>query len=75
VRQAVPIIRIENPGVFVGMDLAKARIEIGEHGYESRVVNEDGQRTTAHFDLKRDYDPLRINLWVEKGKVTKAVIG
>jgi hypothetical protein len=71
--QAVPIIRIEDATKFVGMDLVKARAEIDDHGYESRAVSLDGSK--VRFDFKRDYDPLRVNLWIENGKVTKAAIG
>ena len=67
------IIRVEDATKFVGMDLAKARAEIGDHGYESRVVSVD--KAGVRFDFKRDYDPLRVNLWIEQGKVTKATIG
>ena len=69
----MPIIRIEKVEVFVGMDLAKAKSEIADHGYECRVVHIDGR--TIHFDWRPDYDPLRVNLHVTKGKVSKATIG
>ena len=69
----MPIVRIEKPEVFVGMDGKKAEAEIAEHGYECRIMHVDGR--TIHLGLKPDYDPLRVNLWVTKGKVTKATIG
>ena len=67
------ITKIEDATVFVGMDLVKARAEIDDHGYESRVVSVD--RAGVRFNFKHDYDPLRVNLWIEQGKVTKATIG
>jgi hypothetical protein len=70
----VPIIRIENPETFVGLDEVRARMEVSDHGYDCRVVfRRDGR--TIHFDLRPDYDPLRVNLHVTAGKVTKATIG
>ena len=67
------IIRIENAETFVGMDEVRARAEVNEHGYECRVVFRDGR--TLHFDLRPDYDPLRVNLHITAGKVVKATIG
>ena len=69
----MPIVRIENPEAFVGMELKTAQREISEHGYECRVVWKDGH--TIHADYKPDYDPLRVNLHLKAGKVFKAVIG
>jgi hypothetical protein len=70
----MPIIRIENPQEFVGMDVAEARTQIVEHGYECRIVHVD-DCTRFNFNPKFNYDPLRLNLWVVAGKITKAVIG
>jgi hypothetical protein len=70
----MPIVKIENPEKFVGTDANEARFEIAESGYECRLVNVDGI-TRFNFLPKHDYDPLRLNLWVVAGKVTKAVIG
>lgn len=67
------IIRIENTEVFVGLELAKAQREITAHGYEARLVHEDGRTIVPNY--KPDYDPLRVNLHTVKGKVVKAVIG
>lgn len=69
----MPIIRIENAEAFVGVETERAKTEIADHGYDCRVTNMDGR--TLHFDLRPDYDPLRVNLWVVKGIVTKATIG
>jgi len=70
----MPIVRIENPEKFVGTDANEARFEIAESGYECRLVNVDGI-TRFNYLPKHEYDPLRLNLWVTAGKVTKAVIG
>lgn len=69
----MPIVRIENPEVFVGLELASAQRDIAAHGYEARLVHADGR--TIVPDYKPDYDPLRVNLHAVKGKVVKAVIG
>jgi len=69
----MPIVRIESAEEFVGLTVEKATQEIAAHGYEPRLVHADGR--TIHADYKPDYDPLRCNLWVTKGKVTKASIG
>jgi hypothetical protein len=70
----MPITRIENPEEFVGMDLNEAKVQITERGYECRVVHID-KITRFEFNPKLNYDPLRLNLWVDANKVTKAVIG
>ena len=70
----MPIVRIENPADFVGMEANEARVEITSRGYECRVVHVDNH-TRFNFNPKHDYDPLRMNLWVDAGKVSKAVIG
>jgi hypothetical protein len=67
------IIRIENAEQFVGMDELRARTEIVDHGYDCRIIFRDGR--TIHFDLRPDYDPLRVNLHITAGKVIKATIG
>lgn len=67
------IVRIESPEVFVGLDVKAAQLQIEGHGYECRIVWQD--KRTIHADYKPDYDPLRCNLWVENGKVTKSKIG
>ena len=69
----MPIIRIDDPQVFVGISLEKAVAQIEEHGYEARLVWADNR--TIHTDYKPDYDPLRVNLHALDGKVTKAMIG
>jgi hypothetical protein len=69
----MPIIRIESAEAFVGMDEVRARTEVIDHGYDCRIVHRDGR--TIHFDLRPDYDPLRVNLHVKDGKVFKATIG
>jgi hypothetical protein len=70
----MPIDRIEHPEEFVGADAAEARAKIVERGYECRTVHVD-DCTRFNFNPKHDYDPLRLNLWVTAGKVTKAAIG
>jgi len=69
----MPIIRIDNPEVFVGMDATKAQREIKDRGYDCRIVWVEGR--TIVPDYKPDYDPLRVNLHVKSAKVTKATIG
>ena len=69
----MPIVRIDNPQVYVGMPFDKAKADIIDHGYECRLVWADGH--TKHANYKPDYDPLRVNLHTEKGTVTKASIG
>lgn len=69
----MPIVRIESAEFLVGMELKNAQQAIADHGYECRVVWRDGRTIVA--DYKPDYDPLRINLHVKAGKITKAVIG
>ena len=64
----MPIIRIEDPKVFVGLSVEAARKEIAEHGYDVRVQQ-------ASLMYKPDYDPLRIVLIVSKDKVTDAFVG
>jgi hypothetical protein len=72
----MPIIRIENPEAFVGMELKNAQRLISEHGYESRVVWLEGRTIVPDYMMgsKVDYDPLRVNLYVKSAKVTKATI-
>lgn len=65
------IIRVENPNLFVGLTLEAAQVRIAEYGYESLLVHCDNWTAT----IRKDYDPLRIQLSVEKGFVTKAEIG
>lgn len=67
------IVRIENPEVFVGLELSKAQRDVTDHGYECRLVWADGR--TIHADYKPDYDPLRVNLHSKAGVVIKATIG
>jgi hypothetical protein len=69
----MPIVRIDNPDTFVGMEMQAAKAEIIERGYECRIVHVDGRTIT--WDLKPDYDPLRVNLHIKQGKVIKAAIG
>ena len=69
----MPIVRIESAEFLVGMELKNALQAIADHGYESRVVWRDGR--TIVPDYKPDYDPLRVNLHVAAGKITKSVIG
>lgn len=66
------IVRIEDPNALVGMELAEAESYIRDHGYESVVINVNGR---LRMTPQGGYDPLRIKLSVEEGKVTKAVIG
>jgi hypothetical protein len=69
----MPIVRIESAEFLVGMELRAAQQTIADHGYECRVVWRDGR--TLVPDYKPDYDPLRVNLNIKAGKVTKAVVG
>jgi uncharacterized protein (UPF0335 family) len=64
----MPIIRIEDPKVFIGLSVETARQEIISHGYDTRVIQKN-------LPYKPDYDPLRICLFVEKDKVIDAKIG
>jgi hypothetical protein len=64
----MPIIRIEDPKIFVGLSTDDARKHIAEHGYDIRVVQ-------THLVYKPDYDPLRVLLIVEKDIVVDATIG
>jgi hypothetical protein len=65
------IIRIENPEVFVGLNVEEAQRRIAEHGYESRIVHNNAWTAT----ILKDYDPLRVQLSVDDKIVTKAKIG
>jgi len=67
------IVRIDDPHKFVCMEINEAKTEITAHGYECRIMYLNGR--TIHMGLKPDYDPLRVNVWVEKGVVIKATIG
>ena len=66
------IVRIENPDIFVGLDLKEAQRRITDHGYETVVVSVDNK---MRMTPQGGYDPLRVKLSLEKDKVTKAVIG
>lgn len=72
----MPIVRIDKPEEFVGMEINKAKTEIAARGYESRLVWTDGRTIVPEYMMgsKVDYDPLRVNLYVKDGKVTRAVI-
>jgi hypothetical protein len=65
---SMPIIRIDDPKVYIGMDVEAARRDIISHEYEVRVIQKN-------LPYKPDYDPLRICLFVEKDKVIDAKIG
>jgi hypothetical protein len=67
------IVRIEDPNVFVGLSSDDARTQIVGRGYTPRVVWADNNTLVA--DYKPDYDPLRVNLHIEKNRVIKATIG
>ena len=67
------IIRIENPEVFVGLEVSLAKSQIEANVYECRIVHVDNRTILA--DYKPDYDPLRCNLHTIAGKVIKASIG
>jgi len=64
----MPIIRIEDPKVFIGLSVEAARKEIADHGYDCRVMQ-------ANLPYKPDYDPLRICLIIAKDEVTDAFAG
>jgi hypothetical protein len=69
----MPITRIESAEIFVGINLAGVVEQIASHGYLYRIIRQDNRTMVAH--PKVDYDPLRVNLWVDKGIVTQATIG
>lgn len=66
----MPIVRIDDPKIFIGMSTEGARRQIVEQGYEARLI-----ASTNHKVHKPDYDPLRVTLIVEKDKVLEATIG
>lgn len=66
------IVRIENAEMFVGLSLNDARSQIVGYGYEARLVYADGKTLVSSF---RDYDPLRVNLYIENNLVVKVKIG
>lgn len=65
------IIRIENPSIFVGLNLDKAIGQITDSGYTP--VHTKGDKITKVFI--KDYDPLRVLIQTEKDIVTDAKIG
>jgi len=65
------ITRIENPEIFVGLNIEEAQRRIAEHGYEARIIHNNVWTAT----IIKDYDPLRIQLSVDSGIITKAKIG
>jgi len=65
------IIRIGDPEIFVGLNLDEAQRRIAEHGYEARIIHNNAWTAT----IIKDYDPLRIQLSVDSGIITKAKIG
>lgn len=67
------IIRIDDAGRFEGVPLNDAQTDIQGHGYEVRLMWIDGR--TLVPDYEPSYDPLRINLRVQNGNVTRAWIG
>ena len=67
-KKAQMIIRIEDPSALVGLTEISARETISNHGYDTRILKEN-------FPYHDDYDPLRVNLVLENGKVIKATIG
>lgn len=72
----MPIIRIENAQVYVGMTVEIAKKDIEGHGYQCRIVHIDNRTIHPEYNfLTPDYDPLRVNLSAVSGKVTKVTIG
>ena len=67
----MPIVRIENPQVFVGLSVTDATSQIRGHGYEPCLEWADGITIASN----KDYDPLRVNLRVKANVVIKATIG
>jgi hypothetical protein len=67
----MPITRIEDPTVFVGLSYEEAKARIEGYGYSCRLIHQDGRSTY----FKPDYDPLRVSISVMSGVVTKAAIG
>jgi hypothetical protein len=68
----MPIIRIEDPKIFIGLSVTDACKQAAEHEYNIRVVKQDSRQGVLY---KFDYDPLRLNLFVEKDMVVDATIG
>lgn len=65
------IVRIENPTVFVGMNIDKVFSQITDQGYTPLHTKAD--KITKEF--VKDYDPLRVLIESEKDIVTAAKIG
>lgn len=64
----MPIVRIEDPKIFIGLSVEEARKRIAEHEYDTRIIQ-------LHVPYRPDYDPLRILLFVQNDKVVDAKIG
>jgi len=64
----MPIIRIDDPKVYIGMSMEAARRDITDHGYDVRVI----QFQTPY---KPDYDPLRVILIIQKDQIIDAMVG
>jgi hypothetical protein len=60
-----------DPALFIGLSLDDARAQITGYGYSSRVTMVDGVR----FPVRKDYDPLRINLKIQTYRVVEATVG
>ena len=56
---------------LVGMKEVDAIKTLGEHGVRIRVVHRDGE----NFIITSDFKTNRVNLSIEKGRVSKAEIG
>jgi hypothetical protein len=66
------IVRIDNPEIFVGLEVEEAKRRIKDHGYDPVVIKKDGY---TRMVPQGGYDPLRLKLVVIKDKVTEAEIG
>jgi hypothetical protein len=60
-----------DPTALVGLPVAEARRRAEAHGYQFRVLIEDGESPAATTDLRSD----RVNVEVRAGKVVRADIG
>ncbi len=60
-----------DPAALVGLTVAEARRRAEAHGYQFRVLIEDGESATATADYRKD----RVNVEATGGKVVRADIG
>lgn len=66
------IIAIKDPAIFIGLSLNDAQSQIAGYGYSCRILRVDN----SYFVPRgKDYDPLRVNLKIQKNRVYDAYIG